>query len=606
MAAAAAAAVLQRNAPQRADYGRLGQDDFGPTETRHVQRLEASPRGPGSTEGKPAAWSLSTFCCLLLTFVLCSAATMFLTAAFLMHSITNYQCDPSAPPSPFGEDLFPLTFTLNGVPTGAFGRGRRVDVFAGINATDRAKMKQIGYFCEVYPSMWSMFQFSYTLGYVELAPGGEFLRFLVRQPWRFLQTAPYQMEYCTAQIGPRYEIQQASLWEGAMHNIWKLSPGGSRTLAATTAHVTSSIEEAGSPLSHLGATSPWKLVIKDSKSLENTRAAVLAEACEWFDHNMLMEYGSSNWAVARNSSMMPSLRELSSVDAADTADVLSAAQSSWQEANPTSIVNHSVVDSPSAMLSQDAAQRTMPSAAVAVQPPEVVMASESTTVLDGLSGTTVASIPDLMTTTTGMVAGDGTPFDETSTGYQSTLGTTVAVATSRTAPLELSPSLTTTAGTSFFPSTSAATRSSGALGASATVTTLTSGPVITASPVSTDALLAPGQVRTNASDDSITGATSTDNNATNASQSGSISSSTTSAFANSTTTAINAMIGSDSLPGSVVALVVAIYDMTEGSDRRRRTHPAPKALHGSDDTKSRHESFHVTGRRRWLQHLQNS
>merc|ERR1740121_3109517 len=235
-------------------------------------------------------------CCLV-----CSIAAVVWALFVGIHvTLRQWDCDPRALNSTFGEQLFPANFTLaDSLGVGAFSSfwyGANLNVLQGIGAAQGlgADLRLIGFFCEVWA--WP----GQAYGYVESTPEGLFLRFKASRPWHwFLQAPPWTLEPCSAQAGPEgYQIQRSRLFDGSRHDIFRVGPGGERLDVAVAEHVGSDVAVGSSLLAGTGLNLQWRLIFKAPSPHSTT---LLAEARQWIDRRspaaVVSGRSISNWAV---------------------------------------------------------------------------------------------------------------------------------------------------------------------------------------------------------------------------------------------------------------------------------------------------------------------
>lgn len=228
---------------------------------------------------------------------------------------TNWKCDQNAPASTHGPDFLPRNVTLDESAAGAmawFG-GRSVDVFAGSGQKARVPGEPLlGSFVKVW-TWWGQ-----RFGYVEHTPQGLMLRFTASQSWPWVHSK-WVIEPCDQ--GKKYDLaREGSLFgsfDGTFHNVWVKTPSGDVKLA-TADHQMNGLNVGAGLFTGVDLNVKWSIVFKaveapqppaqekaetkqkarQGRALEKKQPTVLAQAYQWYDQNLIANYGVSNWAVS--------------------------------------------------------------------------------------------------------------------------------------------------------------------------------------------------------------------------------------------------------------------------------------------------------------------
>jgi len=251
---------------------------------------DVSHSGFPAKERGPSQLAQYLMCCLV-----CAVAAIIWALFVGIHiTLRQWECNPLAPNSTFGEALFPVNFTLEETPLGAlssFWYGPTVNVLQGIGAAQGfgASMRLIGFFCEVWA--WP----GQAYGYIESTPQGMFLRFKATRPWHwFFQAPPWTIEMCSQAGLEHYQVQRAQLFDGAKHNLYKSGSGDERLDVGVAEHETNDMSLGTSLFADAELNIQWRLIYKAPPPHS---ATILAEARQWFDRSEYTKKSTSTWAV---------------------------------------------------------------------------------------------------------------------------------------------------------------------------------------------------------------------------------------------------------------------------------------------------------------------
>lgn len=166
----------------------------------------------------------------------------------------------------------------------------------------------MGMFCKVW-SWWGE-----KFGYVEFTPQGEILRFTVKQSWAWLHS-PRVLETCDG--GPSYTIEQPNWFDGMYHEIFlKDKKSGNKQRIGSAKHHMDGLDVGASFFSGVNANLKYSIVFKGV----DAAGTVLGMAYQWYNHDLIANFGASNWAVSSfSSAQMPNVSVLPSHVVAYTA-----------------------------------------------------------------------------------------------------------------------------------------------------------------------------------------------------------------------------------------------------------------------------------------------
>jgi len=236
------------------------------------------------------------------------------------YCVTNWQCDPNAQVSAYGSEYLPRSVTLDETTSWHLD-GRRVNVFAKAGERDRVPGEPaLGSFRKVW-TWWGK-----AFGYIEYTANGETLRFTASQSWPWFHSK-WVIEPCDK--GQKYDLaREGSIFgsfDGTFHNVWLKTPSGDVKLA-TADHEMSGLNVGAGLFTGVDLNLKWSIVFKSVAApaapaqeaaeteqnalqelgLKAEHPTVLAMAYQWYDQNLLANYGASNWAVTSvNQSSLP-------------------------------------------------------------------------------------------------------------------------------------------------------------------------------------------------------------------------------------------------------------------------------------------------------------
>mmetsp|Transcript_93733 Transcript_93733/g.301696 ORF Transcript_93733/g.301696 Transcript_93733/m.301696 type:complete len:157 (+) Transcript_93733:111-581(+) len=110
-------------------------------------------------------------------------------------------------------------------------------------------------------------------------------------------TPPWTVETCAASgPGDLYQIERASYWDGTTHNIYRSPPGQERGLVAIAKHEQSGLDARAGLMTGFELNIAWHVSFLAPPPHSHF---LLAAGQQFFDHDLLANFGASNWQVER-------------------------------------------------------------------------------------------------------------------------------------------------------------------------------------------------------------------------------------------------------------------------------------------------------------------